>query len=124
MLALGILSLRVVRLEGFFVLAAVGLSAPSLAGFGPERLPLSRAPSRLELWATGATGLVGIFAVVLSVAPRAGCITLQDSALTTIWAPEPEAIAFFRDNTLQGRLLSWFDYGEMAIWFLARSSAL
>lgn len=119
-LALGLLSLRVVRLEGFFVLAAVALSGPSFVGFGPERLPLSRPPSWTELGATGAMGAAGILAAVLSVAPRAGCIALPDLTPTAAaWALEPEAISFFRDNRLQGRLLSWFDYGETAIWFFA-----
>ena len=32
--------------------------------------------------------------------------------------PEPEAVAFLRSNGLRGRLLTWFDYGEYAIWQL------
>ena len=30
-----------------------------------------------------------------------------------------EAVIFLRDNQIHGRLLSWFDYGEVAIWHLA-----
>jgi hypothetical protein len=33
--------------------------------------------------------------------------------------PEPEAVAFLRSNGLHGKLLTWFDYGEYAIWHLA-----
>ena len=49
-LALGLLALRVVRLEGFFALAAVILLAPHFAALGPERLPLSRKPTRMEAY--------------------------------------------------------------------------
>jgi len=44
-------------------------------------------------------------------------ITTPDSANS--WAPEAEAITFLRENELRGRLLTWFDYGEVAIWHLA-----
>lgn len=33
--------------------------------------------------------------------------------------PEREAVAFLRSNRLHGKLLTWFDYGEYAIWHLA-----
>ena len=117
--ALGLLALRVVRLEGFFALAAVILLAPCFTALGPQRLPLSRRPTRTEISVVGAMCLAGFVATGLAVGRRAGCIRLTDSALTTSWAPEAEAVTFLQRNALQGRLLSWFDYGEMAIWHLA-----
>ena len=118
-LALGLLALRVVRIEGFFALAAVILLAPHFAALGPARLPLSRKPTRMEAYGVGAMCLAGIVAVGVAVAPGAGCITLTNPALTVIWAPEAEAIIFLQRNALHGRLLNYFDYGEAAIWHLA-----
>jgi hypothetical protein len=118
-LALGLLALRVVRLEGFFALAAVLLLAPRFAGLGPERLPLSRKPTSAEAAAVGALCLAGLLAAGVAAARGAGCITMTNPALTTIWAPEAEAVAFIQRNALEGRLLTWFDYGEMAIWHFA-----
>ena len=31
--------------------------------------------------------------------------------------PEAEAVAFVRENNLHGRMITWFDWGEYAIWF-------
>ena len=118
-LALGLLALRVVRLEGFFALAAVILLAPRFAALGPERLPLSRKPTRVEVLGVGSMCLAGLVATGIAVGRSAGCVTLTNSALTTLWAPEAEAVTFLQRNALQGRLLNWFDYGEMAIWHLA-----
>jgi hypothetical protein len=33
--------------------------------------------------------------------------------------PEPEAVQFVRRNTMSGRMLTWFDYGQYAIWHLS-----
>ena len=63
--------------------------------------------------------LAGLVATGIAVGRSAGCVTLTNSALTTLWAPEAEAVTFLQRNALQGRLLNWFDYGEMAIWHLA-----
>src|SRR4029079_3645200 len=32
------------------------------------------------------------------------------------WLPEAEAGAFVEGNSLTGRMVTWFDYGEYAIW--------
>ena len=118
-LALGLLALRVVRLEGFFALAAVILLAPCFAALGPERLPLSRRPTRGDIAAVAALCLAGFVGTGLAVRESLGCVTLTNPSLTTIWAPEAEAVTFLQQNALQGRLLSYFDYGELAIWHLA-----
>jgi hypothetical protein len=53
------------------------------------------------------------------VSRNAACVPLTDSDQTRKWAPEPEAVTFLQINQLRGRLLTYFDYGEMAIWHLA-----
>jgi hypothetical protein len=63
---------------------------------------------------------VGILATGVAVKSRIGCVTIARAEPNESWAaPEAEAIAFLRDNQLQGRLLTYFDYGELAIWHLA-----
>ncbi len=117
--ALGVLALRVVRLEPFFAVTAVILIAPCVATLGPERLPLSQRPARADFVLVGAMFLVGLLATGGMVRSRVECVTIMGSDLKESWAPEAEAVAFLRDNSLEGRLLSYFDYGEMAIWHLA-----
>src|SRR4029079_8387051 len=41
------------------------------------------------------------------------CIEVQDT-----FAPEPEAVLSAKLNGLQGRMLTFFDWGEYAIWHL------
>jgi hypothetical protein len=42
------------------------------------------------------------------------CLMLDDA-----WLPEPEAAQFVRTNRLRGRMLTFFDWGQYAIWHLA-----
>jgi hypothetical protein len=39
------------------------------------------------------------------------CIQMEDD-----WSPEPAATDFIDTNRLQGRMLTWFNWGEYAIW--------
>jgi hypothetical protein len=39
--------------------------------------------------------------------------------MTGSWIADREAAAFIRDSRLSGRMLTWFDWGEYAIWFLS-----
>ena len=32
------------------------------------------------------------------------------------WLPEREATVFVKSHDIRGRMLTWFDYGEFAIW--------
>jgi hypothetical protein len=42
---------------------------------------------------------------------RFGCIDTSDPRL-----PDGQAAAFLRANAVSGRMLTWFDWGEYAIW--------
>ena len=117
--AVGALAFRVARLEGFFALTNVMLLAPCFASFGPERLPLSRRPTRADMATVGAMCLAGLVATGIAVKSRAGCVTVVGPDAEETWAPEAEAIMFLQSNPIRGRLLSYFDYGELAIWHLA-----
>ena len=41
-------------------------------------------------------------------------------AMSGDWIADREAAAFIRHSGLSGRMLTWFDWGEYAIWFLPK----
>jgi hypothetical protein len=115
-LALAILSFRVSRLDGFFALASVVLLASPFAGMGPESLPLSRRPTRSELALVIVMFAGGAAAAGLRAGEWAGCLTIPGPMEADDWAPEAESVAFLQQTPLRGRLLTYFPYGELAIW--------
>jgi hypothetical protein len=110
-------SVRVNRLDAFFVLGTVMLLAPAIrtafrrvaASSRPMAAPSVARPGTVALAAV-AIGIAG------STAGRAnfGCIVIDEQ-----WAPEREAVMFAKANRLQGRMLTFFDWGEYAIWHLS-----
>ena len=115
---LGVLAFQVVRLGGFFALASVILLAPGFAGIGPREFHLSRVPTRHEMLVVGGMCLAALICTAIPVRRNLACITIVNPTLAAPWAPEAEAIAFLQTNSLSGRLLTYFDYGETAIWHL------
>jgi hypothetical protein len=125
LLALG--SLRVRRLDAFFVLAVVVLAGPALAqafrrsprGLKPPRCapPVERTLQRARplMWVIAALVLAAA-AVDGTLRPsgRFGCIDMSDPRL-----PDAQAAAFMRASAVGGRMLTWFDWGEYAIWHFA-----
>lgn len=105
---LGIVALRVSRLDAFFAIAAVMLLGPHL---GSANAPRLRSEWRLEPAVAGVVTALGILATIGMPEPML-CLR-ADSAP---WTPEREAGAFIKANQLEGRLLSWFNWGEYAIW--------
>ena len=59
------------------------------------------------------------FAAGVAVKTHARCISLAGPEVQWAWEPEAEAVVFLRMNEIEGRLLTYFDYGEMAIWHLS-----
>ena len=113
---LGFLALKVVRLDCFFVLAAVFMIGPLWAGLGPAHFRLSRRPVLSELLVVALIAITGLGIVTYQPLRAAACLPVDvESAIM----PEREAVAFLRSNRLHGKLLTWFDYGEYAIWHLA-----
>ena len=51
---------------------------------------------------------------VLVTAPRLNRIYIEGP-----WTPDPDAVRFLRTEAPNTRLLTWFDWGEYAIWHLA-----
>lgn len=105
MLAVG--SMRVARLGGFFAVA-VGLLVAPLAA--PARKAADTTSRALDWTAVGAA----LCAAVLALGVFGRRVAMDGN-----WTPEAGAVEFAASHGLRGRLLTWFDYGEYAIWHLS-----
>lgn len=113
---LGFLSYRVSRLDAFFGLAVVMLLQPRILRGADAGV--SAAPARRGILRSAALPLaVAILTpIVLSASRRPrSCIELDRVS----FLPEGAAVAFARANHLRGRMLTFFDWGEYAIWHLS-----
>ena len=108
---LGAGSVQVSRLDAFFALAVVFLLTPMLVTAPVAALPrnATERPRKSPLLA----GLAAACAVatMVVVARRLPAIEVNASFM-----PEPEVVAYVRASHLSGRMLTWFDWGEYAIW--------
>lgn len=112
---LAFVSFRVVRNDVFFILAVVLLLAPATAGWRwPPRLRFTWPGARVRpaIVAAAVIAEAIVFLPAFSIALR--CVDLD------VTNQHPKAAArFVRLNHLQGRMLTWFDWGEYAIWHFA-----
>ena len=107
-------SWRVARLDAFFCVTVAMLLATYLAS--PSASPSFRnLRGRDPVWVVIAVaGVVILGAAVLRAQSRIGCIEIESE-----WPPDAAAGEFIRGQRLQGRMLTWFDWGEYAIWHFA-----
>lgn len=116
-LGLAAASFRVQRLGAFFATSVLVLLAPGLARVAARRRRRT-APGR-------PSSPVGrLLVVVLAVAVFSGAVTVIARQADCIrmdyeWGPDTEALAFIRSNGLRGRMITWFDWGQYALWHLA-----
>jgi hypothetical protein len=127
-LLLGIASFRVGRLLAFFTIATVMLLAPAVGAAlsilsrqrrstaahsedGRRAVPLARAATAAAMLAIALVVSAG--ATTLS-ARNIGCIRMEPELF-----PEPEVAAVVAQHRVRGRMLTWFDWGEYAIWYFA-----
>jgi hypothetical protein len=115
-LMFGFGSFRVSRLLSFFALSAVMVLAPEIASMlrrhasARKRGPAARwVPAVLLLLALA---LIGSGAT--ASARNLSCIQIEDSLF-----PEAQAAGILAERGARGRMLTYFDYGEYAIWHLS-----
>jgi hypothetical protein len=101
-LLLAIGSFRVIRLVGFYALAVAFLIPP----WTDDDRPRSESS---PAWLRAALTCGALIAIAAAVFGRA-------LAMNAEWLPEREAAMFIKEHDLRGRMLTWFDYGEFAIW--------
>jgi hypothetical protein len=115
-------SFRVSRLDAFFSLATVILFTPELASVigGLVRSRRAAHPAPRTAQAAPAAGIIAITVITVAVmsvpaaktiGPYATCMTIGGG-----WVPDEDAGRFILANRLKGRMLTWFDWGEYAIW--------
>jgi hypothetical protein len=109
--ALAFASWRVARLDAFFCLAVAMLLAPRLVpvrGAAAERPASPTGP----VWIVVAVSAVVIlWPVAVRARTQLPCIEIEGE-----WPPDAEATEFIARERLRGRMLTWFDWGEYAIW--------
>lgn len=105
---LAVASLRVERLTPFFVIAAAVLLAPRVRARWPAAGGLTRTAHDIALAATLAA--IAITASAFFVVSSSRCVTVSGP-----WVPDDEA-ARFLDDARPGRLVTFFDWGQYALW--------
>jgi len=100
-------SLRVNRLVPLFIVAAVMLVGRQVAA-RTDAAPASRARTAIDL---AAVAIAMVVAVSIGAIPR--CI-----AITGTWTPDPPGMRALSAAEAEGRLVTWFEWGEYAIWHL------
>jgi hypothetical protein len=115
-LMLAVTSFRVNRLLAFFALSVVMLFGAEIAALFRRDTPAERRRVATR-WASAtvlAVALVLVAGGVTASARYVSCIRMEDSMF-----PEPEALAIAANGRIHGRMLTYFDYGEYAIWYLS-----
>jgi hypothetical protein len=130
LIALAIASLRVQRLTVFFAIATAMLhglvrsDAPSPEGSdGPSREVRSdeppsivrsdgpSGPSTTETRVVAAIALTALLITGAAIVRNLSCISASDARLA-----DPDGARFIAANHFRGRMLTWFVWGEYAIW--------
>jgi hypothetical protein len=101
-------SLRVNRLVPLFIVAAVILVGRRTAP-RTDDAEVPRARTVIDLTAVAVATLLAVW---VGAIPR--CI-----ATTGTWTPDPAAAQALRASRAEGRLITWFEWGEYAIWHLS-----
>ena len=104
---LGIASFRVARIVSLYAVAVGFLLAPYARSHAIVRTqPL---PRTIREWRAAA--IVYLSIVSLSVTLLGRRVTMDGD-----WLPEPEAAAYVSTHHLHGKMFTWFNYGQYAIW--------
>lgn len=114
-LLLVLMASRVGRLDAFAQASIAILLAPAILLFLDAAIARLRAPFWRAQNPAGTFLLLSLVAIaVLMGGRRASRITVAGA-----WIPDKDAAIFLRDYLPGVRLLTWFDWGEYAIWHLA-----
>ena len=106
---LAVFSLRVSRLDAFFSLAAIFFAARTLID-SDQSAPDTATPPRRHL-ALASCFVVCALAFGIASARRATAIPVPPGDV-----PDKQVASYLQTAHLTGRMLTWFDWGEYAIW--------
>jgi hypothetical protein len=112
---LSIATFRIGRVDAFLQAAiAIFLAAPIIAFL--NRIDLS---ARLFRRASAPVGAMAL--IVATYVAVAGFSSVRVIEVGGPWIPDRTAAAFLRENSPGARVLTWFDWGEYALWQLSPS---
>jgi hypothetical protein len=119
LLMIAFASLRVMRLLAFFGIAVTMLVGPRIAdrfGLWSRERPEQRLVGRRVYALLVMSCLAALAYASWHISRTLPCINVQAQV-----TPDREAAEFVRRNSLSGRALTYFDYGEYVIWHFNRS---
>lgn len=105
-------SFQVNRLDAFFAMSTVML-------LGRYAAAPTAAPESVGHWTSRATAVASVVVLVLMLGAWAARDRLSCISLAGPWMPERAAGALVASEAMRGRLLSYFDWGQYAIWHAA-----
>src|SRR5262249_4166014 len=115
-LLLAVASFRVERLSGFYIVAVLVLFAATAVAQWPSA-PLAFKPiSRRAATSLAFSLIVACVASAVVTVNAATCIPIAGD-----WTPDRIAGRALVDGQVNGRIVTWFDWGQYAIWHLSPS---
>jgi hypothetical protein len=121
-LLLAVASFRVSRLQGFFAISVVMLMGShfrSVKAPAIVQLPSPTAASWPRMAVVLVMALAIISASVKAASDNVGCVRMDSDKL-----PESSIGDVIAEHALRGRMLTWFSWGEYAIWHWGREGIL
>jgi hypothetical protein len=110
----GTIGFKVSRLDAFFALSTLGFLAPEIIRVMQERRRADT-PRRQSLLAQGLAAGAAIAVLVFTIPQlKTNLFCIDVHAASNF--PESEAMAFVRERQLKGRMVTFFDWGQYAIW--------
>lgn len=111
----GLAAFRISRLDAFFAVSTIGFLAPELTRVldRRRRATVPAQPSPRAQVVTAAFAVATLALTVPQLKNNLSCIDVHASSSI----PEADAIEFVRSRQLTGRLVTFFDWGQYAIWY-------
>jgi len=108
--ALGVMSVKLSRLDAFFAIAAMFFAVRTLKQANAVVVSASRNPER-RLPALACAFAICVAAVAAAIGSRVTTVPSRSDLV-----PDSNVAAYVREQKLAGNLLVWFDWGEYTIW--------
>ncbi len=110
----GTLGFKVSRLDAFFALSTLGFLAPEIIRVIQERRRAGT-PRQQSLAAQGMAAIAAIAILAFTIPQlKTNLFCIDVHAASNF--PESEAMSFVREHQLKGRMVTFFDWGQYAIW--------
>jgi hypothetical protein len=106
-------SIRISRVAFVSMPAILLIALPSLARWLPRGKVPSMPSHRLAPLLAVVPLSVASVATAMVVAPSFKCLPIQG-----VWIPDPAAIPVLEEGVDHGRIVTWFGWGEYALWHL------